>query len=45
MLRRPDELAAQRVDFAFETTLASRTFAPWIAGLIQGGYTFRLFYV
>jgi predicted ABC-type ATPase len=45
MLRRLDELAAQRVDFAFETTLASRTFAPWIAGLVGSGYVFRLFYV
>lgn len=28
MLKRLDELAAARVSFAFETTLASRTFAP-----------------
>lgn len=28
MLHRLDELAAQRASFAFETTLASRSFAP-----------------
>jgi hypothetical protein len=30
MLRRMHEFAAQRQDFAFETTLASRTFATWL---------------
>ena len=33
MLARLKQLAARRADFAFETTLASRSFAPWIAGL------------
>ena len=45
MLQRLRELARQRMDFAFETTLASRAFAPWIAGLIEDGYDFRLVYV
>ena len=31
MLERVRELAARGRDFAFETTLASRSFAPWIA--------------
>jgi predicted ABC-type ATPase len=31
MLERIHYLAKKRVDFAFETTLASRTFASWIA--------------
>jgi predicted ABC-type ATPase len=44
MLARLHALAAQRISFAFETTLASRSFAPWIAELIQGGYEFRLFF-
>lgn len=44
MLARLYELADQRADFAFETTLASRTFAPWLANLVAGGYKFRLFY-
>src|ERR1700741_5094864 len=33
MLRRLHELADSRADFAFETTLASKSFAPWNAGL------------
>ena len=45
MLVRLRELAAERADFAYETTLASRTFAPWIAGLRATGYTFTLLYV
>lgn len=38
MLERLHYLAKERVNFAFETTLASRTFAPWIAQLLQTGY-------
>jgi predicted ABC-type ATPase len=38
MLARLGELAEQRASFAFETTLASRTFAPWLAGLVASGY-------
>lgn len=38
MLERIHYLANERVDFAFETTLSSRTFAPWIEGLRQTGY-------
>jgi len=45
MLQRLRELANLRQDFAFETTLASRSFAPWIASLIKDGYRFRLIYV
>jgi predicted ABC-type ATPase len=45
MIRRLRELAAQRANFAFETTLASRTFAPWIAGLRRTGYAFHLVYL
>ncbi len=43
MLRRLGELAASGADFAFETTLASRSFAPWIARLRkEQGYRFHL---
>ena len=42
MLRRMKELAAARADFAFETTLASRTFAPWLAKLRSTGYRTHL---
>jgi len=45
MLRRLRELSARRVDFAFETTLASRSFAPWIGKLASDGYQFRLLYL
>jgi predicted ABC-type ATPase len=45
MLRRLRELARRQVDFAFETTLASRVFAPWIGTLIEDGYVFWLVYV
>lgn len=45
MLERLRELAAQRADFAFETTLASRTFAPFLQQLIADVYRVRLVYV
>jgi predicted ABC-type ATPase len=45
MLERLRELAAQRADFAFETTLASRSFAPFLKQLIADGYRVRLVYV
>jgi len=41
MLTRLDELGRRRADFAFETTLASRTFAPRIAALRRAGYQFH----
>lgn len=42
MLGRLRELAAARVSFGFETTLASRSFAPWISSLRSDGYQFLL---
>ena len=39
MLQRLRALAAARQDFAFETTLASRSFAPWLAELRGGALT------
>lgn len=42
MLTRLKQLAAARASFAFETTLASRSFAMWIAGLRSVGYDFHL---
>jgi predicted ABC-type ATPase len=45
MLMRLRGLAARREDFAFETTLASRVFAPWVRGLRSEGYRFHLSYV
>jgi predicted ABC-type ATPase len=45
MMRRIRKLATQRVSFAFETTLASRSLAPWLRGLIADGYRFRLVFL
>ena len=45
ILNRLHELGADRTDFAFETTLASRTFAPWIRRLKRQGYRFHLVYL
>jgi len=45
MLERLRELAAARVSFAFETTLASRSYVPWLADLIVGGYQCHLVYL
>jgi predicted ABC-type ATPase len=44
MLSRLHDLAGAGASFAFETTLASRSFAPWIEQLLQDGYLFHLFY-
>jgi predicted ABC-type ATPase len=45
MLARLRELARQRNSYAFETTLASRTFAPWLADVIRTGYQFHLVFL
>jgi predicted ABC-type ATPase len=45
MLRRLQQLAGQRRSFAFETTLASRSFAPRITSWIEGGYSFHLVFL
>lgn len=45
MLSRLRELAEQRVSLAFETTLAGRSFAPWIQRVIEAGYEFHLLFL
>jgi predicted ABC-type ATPase len=45
MLERMRQLAAARANFAFETTLASRSFAPWITGLRRHGYCAHLLFL
>jgi predicted ABC-type ATPase len=45
MLARMRDLARQRVKFAFETTLASRSFAPWLQKLKTDGYAVHLVYL
>jgi len=45
MLEHLRELADGRANFAFETTLSTKSFAPWIAELRKTGYLFHLVYV
>jgi predicted ABC-type ATPase len=45
MLRRLHQLAGEKVSFAFETTLASRSFAPWIREQKRSGYVFTLVFL
>ena len=45
MLARLKLLARTRRDFAFETTLASRTFAPWLWDLKITGYSVHLMFL
>jgi predicted ABC-type ATPase len=44
MLERLHSLAEQRADFAFETTLAARSYAKWLRNLTARGYSTHLFY-
>lgn len=45
MLAQMRSLAGARADFAFETTLASRSFAPWLSQLRRRGYELLLVFV
>ncbi len=45
MLKRLRELAAANASFAFESTLSSRTFAPFLARCKASGYKVHIFYV
>ena len=45
MIRRLRELARRGEDFAFETTLASRSFAPWLSQLRRDGYAVHLVFL
>jgi predicted ABC-type ATPase len=45
MLARIEELRIREESFAFETTLASRTFAPLLRQLANDGYEIHLIYV
>jgi predicted ABC-type ATPase len=44
MLMRLDDLARQHVDFAFETTLSSRSLARWLRKRQDEGFEFHLLY-
>lgn len=45
MLGRLDELVLGTTSFAFETTLASKTFAPWLRTNIERGWRFHLVFL
>ena len=45
MLQRLNELAEQSVSFAFETTLATRSFAPWISARRASGYRVHILFL
>ncbi len=45
MLRRVKQLATSRADFALESTLSSRSLAPWIRKMQSSGYVFHLLYL
>lgn len=45
MLARLKQLAEARSTFAFETTLATRSFAPWLRELCNTGYLFALVFL
>lgn len=44
MLQRLQELADDQQDFAFETTLSGKTYAPWLRSLRDAGYRVELLY-
>ena len=45
MLERMQHLAEAEANFAFETTLASRSFAPWLARLKRRGYQVHVLFL
>jgi predicted ABC-type ATPase len=45
MLQQVKRFARTGKDFAFETTLASRSFAPWLVGLQRQAYRVHLIYL
>src|SRR6266850_1609858 len=45
MLTRLRELSTHKQSFAFESTLATRSYAPWISRLAQEGYEFHLLFL
>lgn len=45
MLKRLYDLGNQRRTFAFETTLAAKSYAPWLRRLRNSGYTIQLSFV
>lgn len=44
MLKQLHDMAGKGIDFAFESTLASRSYARWLGRLCTQGYDFHLFF-
>lgn len=45
MLQRIDELLKQKVDFAIETALSTRSYVPMLKKVQQNGYNVTLLYL
>ena len=45
MLGQLEEMASRREDFAFETTLSGKSYAPWLRRLKGDGYAIRLYFL
>jgi predicted ABC-type ATPase len=45
MLKQLHDMAARQINFAFESTLASRSYARWLSRLSRQGYEFHLFFL
>jgi predicted ABC-type ATPase len=45
MLEQMEDLTRRRESFAFETTLAGKTYIPWLRRLRNQGYVVRLFFL
>ncbi len=45
MLKRLRQLTEKKQNVAFESTLATRSFAPWIAELKKSGYAFHMIFL
>jgi predicted ABC-type ATPase len=45
MLKQLHDMAGKGIDFAFESTLASRSYARWLRRLCVQGYDFHLFFM
>ncbi len=45
MLRRLKELAVSRASFGFETTLATRSYVPWLSELRRAGYRVHIVFL
>lgn len=45
MLSQLKALSSERRSFSFESTLATKSYAPWLVGLVEQGYLLRLVFL